>query len=150
MSSKNIQNIKTQVKCLQWPCKAQWKFPILRVDSQPVIWFSLYSFVTFFTINILTHEYIFVGILHYLNCSSKYLCFQFALSVRLMRDVSKYCTILFGGQYAMIRGVLFTQVWFADNLVLQSPCRFTKVVQFLMEVDKSGWMMLLAAELSHQ
>ena len=48
----------------------------------------------------------------------------------------------------MIRGILLTLAWFADNLVLQLPCRLPTVIQ--LEVDKSGWMMLLATELSRQ
>ena len=67
-----------------------------------------------------------------------------------MRDELKYSTIILGGQYAMIDGILLTLAWFADNLVLQMPCRLTKVIQFLMELAKSGWMMLLATELSRQ
>ena len=50
----------------------------------------------------------------------------------------------------MIRGVLLMLAWFAANLVLQLPRRLTEVIQFVMEVDKSGWMMLLATELSRQ
>ena len=50
----------------------------------------------------------------------------------------------------MIRGALLTLAWFANNLVLQLPHRLTEVIQFVMEVDKSGWMKLVETELSRQ
>ena len=46
----------------------------------------------------------------------------------------------------MIRGVLLMLAWFAANLVLQLPRRLTQVIQFVMEVEKSGCMKLVVMD----